>query len=219
MDTRYILPATIAASLHVIALFGFNSHTDRTKPPADVKPPPEVVICEIPDPVDPPEPDDTPAAEPKGDPDAARPESPEPPERLTADVTMPRPPESPRRLEVTDIIKPGVPGILEGREGPRTNGPLVNFESLDNAPRARARVAPSYPGELRTAGITGEVLVAFVVDESGHVAKAWVVRSTDSRFETATLRAVERWRFEPGKKNGRTVRFRMEVPIMFSLSE
>jgi outer membrane biosynthesis protein TonB len=38
-----------------------------------------------------------------------------------------------------------------------------------------------------------------------------------SGFADAALRAVARWKFEPGLKNGRHVRFRMSVPIMFRI--
>jgi protein TonB len=34
-------------------------------------------------------------------------------------------------------------------------------------------------------------------------------------FEAPALKAVKQWKFEPGKKNGKAVRFRMRVPITF----
>ena len=36
---------------------------------------------------------------------------------------------------------------------------------------------------------------------------------------TEQLRAVAKWRFEPGRRHGQIVRFRMVVPIHFSLNE
>ncbi|MEO5961553.1 MAG: energy transducer TonB, partial [Opitutaceae bacterium] len=65
----------------------------------------------------------------------------------------------------------------------------------------------------------GEVLVNFMVDEAGRVSEARVVRSSDSVFEEPTLRAVSKWRFEPGRVHGDLVRFRMSVPVVFSLKE
>jgi protein TonB len=59
--------------------------------------------------------------------------------------------------------------------------------------------------------------VEFVVDEAGRVMHPFVVRSSRAGFEAPTLRAVEKWRFEPGKKDGRAVRFRMQIPVTFSL--
>ena len=46
-----------------------------------------------------------------------------------------------------------------------------------------------------------------------------VVSSSDRVFEENALRAVAKWQFEPGRRNGQVVRFRMSVPIVFKLNE
>jgi protein TonB len=38
-------------------------------------------------------------------------------------------------------------------------------------------------------------------------------------FEEPTLRAVAKWQFEPGRRDGRIVKFRMTVPVLFNLNE
>ncbi len=63
------------------------------------------------------------------------------------------------------------------------------------------------------------MLVEFIVEETGRVLDPRVLDSTDRVFEEATLRAVAKWRFEPGTRDGRIVRFRMTVPGVFSLGE
>jgi protein TonB len=80
-------------------------------------------------------------------------------------------------------------------------------------------VAPIFPHEARSSGMNGEVLVEFVVDESGRVHDPRVVRASSPIFEPATLQAVAKWRFEPGKSHGRVVRFRMAVPVIFNVQE
>jgi protein TonB len=97
-------------------------------------------------------------------------------------------------------------------------GPVMPVE-LDNAPRTRFQAAPHYPLGAKTAGLTGEVLVEFIVDENGHVIDPHVRRSTDRVFEESTLRAVAKWQFEPGRRAGRIVRFRMAVPVVFNLND
>jgi len=62
-------------------------------------------------------------------------------------------------------------------------------------------------------------MVEFTVDEMGRVINPHVTSSTHSEFEAPTLRAVQTWRFEPGKHLGRVVRFRMSVPVQFSLND
>jgi protein TonB len=45
------------------------------------------------------------------------------------------------------------------------------------------------------------------------------VRSSAQVFDEPTLRAVARWKFEPGRKDGRAVRFRMSVPVVFNVHD
>jgi len=97
--------------------------------------------------------------------------------------------------------------------------PIIAAHLLDNPPNARYRVAPTYPFEAKRSGQAGEVVVEFTVTERGEVISPRVVRSTDAVFEAPTLRAVAKWRFDPGKKDGRPVRFRMMIPIVFNLTE
>jgi protein TonB len=42
-----------------------------------------------------------------------------------------------------------------------------------------------------------------------------VQSSSNPAFEAPALAAVKQWKFEPGKRNGEPVRFRMRVPITF----
>jgi protein TonB len=67
--------------------------------------------------------------------------------------------------------------------------------------------------------VSGEVYVDFVVDERGQVTNPQVVKSSNPVFNDPTLRAVSKWQFEPGRRNGKVVKFRMTVPVMFSLDE
>lgn len=102
-------------------------------------------------------------------------------------------------------------GVANARDG------IVDPKLLDRIPNARVRIAPTYPHEARSSGRNGEVVVEFVVDESGRVCEARVVNSTDRVFEASALAAIMRWRFEPGKRLGVPVKFRMALPIMFRL--
>ncbi|MDO8545307.1 MAG: energy transducer TonB [Opitutaceae bacterium] len=98
-------------------------------------------------------------------------------------------------------------------------GDIIGAMGLDSPPKTRVQTTPVYPFEAKRDGRRGEVLVEFVVDETGRVVDPRVVQSTDRVFEEATLRAVSKWRFEPGRRHGRVVRFRMVQPVVFNLSE
>jgi protein TonB len=93
----------------------------------------------------------------------------------------------------------------------------LGIGNLDNHPRTTTQVSPVYPEEMKRQGIEGTVIVEFIVDESGRVTNPRVVKSDDPAFEAPTLRAVAGWRFEPGRKDGRRVSFKMAVPVSYKL--
>jgi TonB family protein len=103
------------------------------------------------------------------------------------------------------------------RWGP--TGDIVPAGLLDNPPRARLQVSPVYPGKEKIEGIIGTVQVEFIVDETGAVRNPQIVSSTNRAFEEPTLRAVERWRFVPGRRLGQVISFRMRVPVLFNLND
>lgn len=114
----------------------------------------------------------------------------------------------------------GVISIPQGRpSGSFKGAEIFDPSKLDQQPVPKVRVQPQYPFEMRRAGITGEVLVEFIVDSNGDVRNAFAVRSTQREFETAAIQAVSKWKFRPGKKGGRAVNTRMQQPISFSLQE
>ena len=100
--------------------------------------------------------------------------------------------------------------------GPGRGGP-VGIGKLDRTPRAKGQTAPLYPAAMRASGLEGRVLVEFTVDTQGRVVSAEVLNATNREFEEAAIRAVMKWRFEAGRRNGRAVPFRMAVPLEFHL--
>lgn len=91
---------------------------------------------------------------------------------------------------------------------------MFSLSDLDQKPRAVHQPSPLLNSKLRKKA-PGKVYVLFVVNKSGRVEKARVQKSTDTIFERPALAAVRKWKFEPGKRNGQPVQFRMRVPITF----
>lgn len=217
MDRHFLVPATIAAALHAGLLFGIG----RTPPVPRALDKPVTIITEFFLTPEPPPPDlSTATTGASGG--TPRPSLGEPPP-----VESPSPiaiPYNPTPASLPDIKSDMIPSGPIGIPGPGVEKPgvgpggIVGLGDLDNTPRTRMTVTPTYPFEAKRAGLTGEVLVEFVVDETGGVHAPRVVRSSDRVFEEAALRAVARWKFEAGKRGGKAVRFRMALPIVFSLS-
>ncbi len=92
---------------------------------------------------------------------------------------------------------------------------IFSIAELDQAPRPVFQPPPEYPVELRRQLLNGTVFVLFLVGTDGRVSHAKIQKTTDPVFESAALAAVKRWRFEPGRRAGQAVEFRMAVPITF----
>jgi periplasmic protein TonB len=91
---------------------------------------------------------------------------------------------------------------------------LFSLADLDQKPRVVHQPSPVLDAQARKK-TPGTVHVVFVVDPEGRVEDPLVQRSSDPAFERPALAAVKQWRFEPGKRKGQAVRFRMRVPITF----
>ena len=64
----------------------------------------------------------------------------------------------------------------------------------------------------------GRVIVEFVVEKDGRITNAIVIRSVDPTFDREALRVIKNMpKWIPGKKNGRNVRVRFNVPVQFKL--
>ncbi|MEW6238978.1 MAG: energy transducer TonB [Candidatus Omnitrophota bacterium] len=91
---------------------------------------------------------------------------------------------------------------------------LFSIADLDQKPRVIYQPSPMIGKEARQ-NAPGTVYIVFVVDQQGRVENPIVQKSTNPVFDKPALSAVKQWKFEPGKRNGQPVRFRMRVPITF----
>ncbi len=92
-----------------------------------------------------------------------------------------------------------------------TIGPVVNdskftgFEQTSDA-RPIVRVDPEYPPVASRDGIEGWVELSFSIDESGAVRDVNVIDSKPKRtFDRAAKRALQRWKYQPKREQGKTV--------------
>lgn len=108
---------------------------------------------------------------------------------------------------------------LSKHSGPMTGAAAaISLSELDQKPRAIYQPNPRYPQELQKRGISGTVYVMFVVGENGRVQNIKVQKSTHKGFEKPVLDALKKWKFEPGRRKGKPVPFRMRIPITFTKS-
>lgn len=75
-----------------------------------------------------------------------------------------------------------------------------------------------YPEDAKKKGIVGRVFVTFIVNESGLVEKAHVVKSVFPSLDKEALRVVNLMpKWTPGKQRGENVKVSYTVPINFAL--
>jgi periplasmic protein TonB len=125
-----------------------------------------------------------------------------------------QPPPPPR------INKGGIIAIPTGPSTANIGKDLANVfdvANLDQRPEPRFQPNPKYPMSLKRAGITGSVVVRFIVDTAGDVRDATAIRSTHREFETPAIEVVMKSKFRPGKKGNAVVNSRLEQEIEFSL--
>jgi periplasmic protein TonB len=75
-----------------------------------------------------------------------------------------------------------------------------------------------YPSEAIRAGVEGIVVVSFVVNSSGEISDATVVKSLGYGTDEEAMRVIQNMpRWTPGKQNGKPVAVRFTMPIRFSM--
>lgn len=76
-----------------------------------------------------------------------------------------------------------------------------------------------YPENAREKGIQGKVFVSFVVEKTGKVTKAELVKSANPELDAEALRVVSMMPdWTPGKQGGEVVNVQLTVPISFKLN-
>ena len=74
------------------------------------------------------------------------------------------------------------------------------------------------PESAQDAGVQGKVMVRFVVERDGSATAVEIYKSVDPALDKEAVRVVKsipKWK--PGKQQGKAVRTRYVIPIVFSL--
>jgi protein TonB len=128
---------------------------------------------------------------------------------------QPPPPPGMERAKGAINIPVNPPGANFGR-GIKD---LFDINNLDQKPVGRVQNPPQYPYEMSRAGISGEVVVEFIINANGDVVDTHVIRSSHREFEVPAMQAVLKWKFKPGRKSGKNVATRVSQLIEFNLED
>lgn len=86
---------------------------------------------------------------------------------------------------------------------------------FDTPPRPLKTKPPRYPEKMRSAGVSGTVVVMMVIDEGGKVIACEAAKATNDEFRAPAIEAVRTWSFEPARVAGKPVRARVSIPLKF----
>ena len=79
------------------------------------------------------------------------------------------------------------------------------------------KVEPEYSEEARKAKFQGTVVLFVVVDEKGNPRDLRVIRPLGLGLDQKAIEAVEKWKFSPGKKDGKPVPVQATIEVNFRL--
>lgn len=75
-----------------------------------------------------------------------------------------------------------------------------------------------YPTTARMKGVEGTVFVQFIVETDGNVSSVQTIRGFDRECDAAAEQVVQKLKWKPGRHDGKSVRVRFVIPIVFRLN-
>lgn len=102
-------------------------------------------------------------------------------------------------------------------EGGGVGGGVFKVGGGVTAPSLLYKVEPEYSEEARKAKYQGTVLLYIEVDPNGHATNIRVQRSLGLGLDEKAIEAVKKWKFAPGKKDGKPVTVAATIEVNFRL--
>jgi len=134
-------------------------------------------------------------------------------EEVPEDVTIP---DTDLSLDIP--MPPAPPALGAGRNGTADNGNSHIHTAWEEAPMLVRMVMPDYPPDARSRRLEGFVELRIVVDASGDVTEAEVLRaSPPGIFEDKAIEAIMKWKYRPAKLRNSAVSVRITQTVEFTL--
>ena len=85
------------------------------------------------------------------------------------------------------------------------------------APRVVREVKPNYPDSAKKDRVQGIVTLEAVVKKDGTVGEVTVKKPLHPELDEEAVKAMKKWEFKPGTKDGKAVDVAVEVEMTFNL--
>jgi len=135
---------------------------------------------------------EVPDAEARGGREMPEPEPIAPPPAVRPSPVDPAVPDQTASMENYDVPAIEPPRVTN------TTGPI----RLDGNPTPVVRINPVYPDILAMRGVEGQCDMIFDILPNGTTTNVRVLSCSNRGFERASIRAIERWRYNPQVRNG-----------------
>jgi periplasmic protein TonB len=110
--------------------------------------------------------------------------------------------------------------LSDAEQGSCSTGELLTARGCVTVPRIKKKVEPEFPPGQKRSPFPRTVMLAAVVETDGTVSSVQVVKSTAGagakELEESAVRAVEQWRYEPGRLGDMPVRISFTVKVKFT---
>jgi periplasmic protein TonB len=90
------------------------------------------------------------------------------------------------------------------------------YTKVDENPVPITTPPPIYPESLIKEKLSGIAAVVIVIDQTGAVISSTVSKSSHPDLEKPAIDAVSKWKFQPGKKDGKPVKVKVTLPLRFN---
>jgi TonB family protein len=148
---------------------------------------------------------------------AAQPQAPPPlteitPPQVAASIDVPSPQASP--------VQPPISPVDSSAAADRTPGTSPSQAIVDDIvtpPRRMRTVNPDYPAAARAAQLEGDVLLQALVGPDGKVRDVTVLRSVHPLIDEAAKKAVLRYEYAAGLRNGTPESVTIRITVSFRL--
>lgn len=124
---------------------------------------------------------------------------------------------TPTPIDQMGMVEP--PGRPAGDSAASEPAPLRQGAPGLTLPRLLKEARPAYTREAMDAKIQGTVALECIVKTDGQVGTCTVTRSLDAThgLDQEAISAAQKWRFEPGKKDGKPVPVLVTIELTFTL--
>lgn len=141
------------------------------------------------------------------------------------DVNEVEPPPPPPQIERQVAEAPAedlstIAGEIPEFDTPDLGSGDVSFDVSDRDAQPMVRIQPQYPPRAAERGLSGYCLMRFDVSPDGTPTNIEAFDCSSSMFSRNSVRAVERWRYEPKIENGNAVwRRGVETRLEYQLAD